>query len=227
MKARAIPLTALLFGLATLATFVWLAMAPEVSAVYARSEVAVAVSEFQRSVTTADLARVFGDPPNPAIVAAQHSINTRDLYAFIPAYTLFLIAAAFMLGGARNAVSWIAAAFAVAGGAADAIETSVQLAITADLADAEQHLPVATWHWIKYSALALNGLAVAALCLFDQRKRWIIGVVALLPLPFVLSAWAGLSSPRLFSAAFGLYWIALLVIAVIETVRGRGAQAQA
>lgn len=224
MSGRLIPLAALILGLATLATFMWLGMSPEVSTVYTRNEIALATSEFQRSVTLGDLARVFGDPPNAAIVAAHESVNVRDLYAFVPAYTLFLIAAALMIGDARNPATWIAILFGVLGGAADAVETSIQLRILADLANAEQHLPVATWHWLKYSALALNGLAISALCLLAVQKRWILGVVALLPLPFVIAAWADLASPRLFSVAFALYWITLLALALIETVRGRGAR---
>jgi hypothetical protein len=225
MSGRVLPLAALILGIATLASFVWLGMAPEVSAVYARNEVALAVSEFQRSVTIADLARVFGDPPNPAVIAAQDIINTRDLYAFIPAYTLFLIAIALMLSSTRGPATWAAIVFALLGGAADAVETSKQLAVTADFANAAQHLPIATWHWAKYATLALNGLAVAALCLLAARKRWVVGVIALAPLPLVLLAWAEVISPRIFSAAFALYWIALLILAAIETVRGRGAQA--
>jgi hypothetical protein len=226
VSGRRIPLATLIFGLATLAAFLWLGISPEVAAVYERSEVAVAVSEFQRSVTMADLAGVFGDPANSAIIAAQNSINTRDLFAFIPTYALFLCAAALMVSGApRGPATWAAIVFALLGAGADAVETSVQLRITADLANADQHLPVATWHWIKYQALALNGFAIAALCVMAQRKRWIMGLIALAPLPFVLLAWVEVASPRLFSAAFAAYWIALLILAAIETVRGRGAQA--
>ena len=111
------------------------------------------------------------------------------------------------------------------GGGADAVETSLQLRITADLANAQQHLPIAPWHWIKYLTLALNGVAIAALSLVAARKRWVVGVVALIPLPLVLSAWAGLTTPRLFSAAFAAYWVALLILAAIATVRGREVQA--
>jgi hypothetical protein len=225
MSRRLLPLVTLLLGLATLATFVWLGMSPEVTAVYARNEIALAVSEFQRSVTAADLARIFGDPPDPAVIAAHDVVNTRDLYAFVPAYTLFLVAAALMLSDKRGPLTWAAILFAVIGGAADAIETTVQLRITADFENTERYLPVSTWHWLKYLALALNGFAIAALCLLASRKRWIIGVLALAPLPLVLAAWAELISPRLFSAAFAAYWIALLVVAAIESVRGRGAQA--
>jgi hypothetical protein len=225
VNGRALPLVTLVLGLATLGAFLWLGLSPEVTSVYDRNEVALAVSEFQRSVTTADLARVFGDPADPAIIAAQNSVNTRDLWAFIPAYTLFLIAAALLLSERRGPITWAAIVFALLGGAADAVETYLQLCITGDLANAEQYLPVATWHWAKYLALALNGLAVAALCLLAARKRWIVGVIALTPLPLVLLAWAGVTSPRLFSVAFAAYWIALLVLALIETVRGRGARA--
>ena len=221
-----LPLATLLLGLTTLATLLWLGMSPEVEAVYMRAEVGLAVSEFQRSETVQDLARVFGDPPNPAIIAAQDVVNTRDLYAFIPAYSLFLVAAAFMLSGAEHGpATWAAVVFALLGGGADAVETSLQLRITADLANAQQHLPIAPWHWIKYLTLALNGVAIAALSLVAARKRWVVGVVALIPLPLVLSAWAGLTTPRLFSAAFAAYWVALLILAAIATVRGRGVQA--
>jgi hypothetical protein len=225
MSGRTLPLVTLLLGLATLGAFLWLGLSPEVTSVYDRNEVALAVSEFQRSVTTADLARVFGDPADPAIIAAQNSVNTRDLWAFIPAYTLFLIAAGLLLSERRGPITCAAIVFALLGGAADAVETYLQLRIASDLANAEQYLPVATWHWAKYLALALNGLAVAALCLLAARKRWIVGVIALAPLPLVLLAWAGVTSPRLFSVAFAAYWIALLVLALIETVRGRGARA--
>lgn len=225
MNGRALPLITFVLGLATLGAFVWLGLSPEVTSLYERSEVALVVSEFQRSVTMADLTRVFGDPPDPAVLAAQDSINSRDLIAFIPAYTLFLIAAALLFSEKGGPLTWAAILFAILGGAADAVETTVQLRITADYANAAQHLPVATWHWAKYLTLALNGIAVAALCLLAARKRWIMGVIALIPLPLVLLAWAGVTSPRLFSAAFAAYWIALLVLALIETVRGRRAPA--
>jgi hypothetical protein len=224
MSGRALPLVTFVLGLATLGAFVWLGLSPEVTSLYDRSEVALVVSEFQRSVTMADLTRVFGDPPNPAVIAAQDSINTRDLWAFIPAYTLFLIAAALLLSEKRGPITWAAVAFALLGGGFDAVETNVQLLITADLPNAERYLPVATWHWAKYVSLALNGLAVTALCLLAARKRWIVGVIALAPLPLVLLAWAGVTSPRIFSVAFAAYWIALLLLALIETVRGRGAR---
>lgn len=223
MKARALPIAALVFGLLTLATFLMLGSSEAVRAAYEPSEVSLAVSAFQRSETVADIVAVFGIPPDPAKIAAMNALNTMDLYGFIPAYTLFLCLIAIVLGGLRN--RWVQAAivFAVLGGVFDAIETWKQLQLTADLQNTEAHLPIATWHWLKYGALALNGVAVASLCIVN--KRWILGVIALLPFPFVLSGYLDLTSPRLFAAAFALYWIALLVMSVIETVRAKGAQA--
>lgn len=219
-------LTTIVFGLATLAVFAAFSLMPTVSVFYAASDVSPAVSAFQRAETMADLRSVFGDPPDARAIAAMDAINGLDLYAFIPAYAIFLIAAAAMLaGGANRALAWPAMAFAVLGAAADAGETYQQLRVTADWAGAQQYLPIAPWHWAKYGLLALNGAAVALICFLSAKKRWVLGVLALAPLPLVLAAWLGAAEPRLFSIAFTLYWLALLAIAVMETVRARGASA--
>lgn len=227
MKARALALITLLLGLATLATFLWIGAAPEVAAVYAQQiQVGEAVSQFQRAETMADLALVFGQPVNPAIVAAQNIINARDLYAFIPAYTLFLIASALLVSAGRlNVLTWAAIAFALAAGAADIGETSLQLRIGADVETAAALLPVAPWLWAKVFALSLNGAVMAAICLQGASKRWVLGLAGLAPLPLALAAFVGVGSTRFFIISSGVYWLALLAIALIETVRGRGVQA--
>jgi hypothetical protein len=225
MSGRALPLTATLLGILTLVAFLMLGSSEAVRAAYARTEVALAVSEFQRSETLADIARVFGMPPDPARIAAMDALNTLDLFGFIPAYTLFLTAVAIVLGGLRNRWTQAAIAFAVIGGLADAIETWKQLQLTADIANAANHLPIAPWHWLKYAALALNGVAVTSLCLTAPKKRWILAVIAFASFPLVLGAYLDLASPRLFSATFAIYWVALLVISIIETVRAKGAPA--
>lgn len=219
------PLITVAFGLATLLAFVWLGGQPAVRAVYPAGEVGVAVSAFQRADTMQDIVMVFGYPVDPARVAAMDALNRLDLWAFIPAYVLFLASAAIMLGGLSNRWTQAAIAFAVVGGLADAIETWKQLQLTADIANAQAHLPIAPWHWLKYAALALNGVALASLCFTVEKKRWIIGAIALAPFPLVVLAYMDAISPRLFSAAFAAYWIALLATAAIEAVRGRGSPA--
>jgi hypothetical protein len=227
MKARALPLAAALLGLATLAVFLMLGSSETVRAAYPSAEVGLAVSEFQRAETLADIARVFGTPPDEARIAAMNAVNELDLWGFIPAYALFLCAVAVMLGGLGNRWTQMAIAFALTGALADAIETWKQLELTADIANAEAHLPIAPWHWLKYAALALNGVAIASLCITAARRRWILAVIALLPLPLVAAAYVDLLSPRLFAGAFTLYWLALLAVAVKETIWAKGSPAEA
>lgn len=219
MTARTLPLVTLALGLATLIIFIWLGGQPAVSAVYPANEVSLAVSAFQRAETVQDIVRVFGYPIDPARVAAMDALNRLDLWAFIPAYALFLVAAAIMLGGLRNRWTQIAIAFALVAAAADAIETSKQLQLTGDMDNFEAHLPIAPWHWLKAAALALNGVAVASLCITLEKKRWILAVIALAPFPLVALADVDAISPRWFSAAFAAYAIALLAVAVLECVR--------
>lgn len=219
MKMRALPLASAVLGVLTLAAFLSLGSSEAVRAVYEPSEVSLAVSAFQRSETVADIARVFGTPPDPAVIAAMDAVNWPDLYAFIPAYALFLCVVAVMLGGLRNRWTQAAIVFALLGALADSIETYKQIELTSDIDNAELYLPIAPWHWIKYAALALNGVAVASLCIIGEPKRWIIAIIGLIPLPLVAAAYAGLSSPRLFAGAFALYWIALLVISIVENFR--------
>lgn len=227
MTARTLPLLTVALGVATLIAFVSLGSQPAVRAVYPANEVALAVSAFQRAEEIQHIVAVFGYPTDPRRVAAMDALNRVDLFAFIPAYTAFLAAAAVMLGGLRNRWAQVAIAFALLGALADALETWKQLQLTADISNAENHLPIAPWHWLKYGALALNGVAVASLCFTGERKRHILGVIALAPLPLVAASYAGLISTRVFAGAFTLYWIALLAIAIIETVRATGALAQA
>jgi hypothetical protein len=223
MKARLWPILALIFGALALAAFVGLGSQPAVSNVYAASEVSPAVSAFQRSETPADIAAVFGAPADPARIAAMDALNTLDLYAFIPAYTLFLIAAAIMLGGLANRWTQTAIAFAILGGAFDAIETWKQLELTANIENVEAYLPIAPWHWLKYTALALNGVAIASLCITN--KRWILSIIALVSFPLVALSYMDLLTTRAFAASFAVYWIALLVVSAITLVRARGSQA--
>lgn len=219
MSVRAWPLITLIFGLATLGVFVALGSQPEVTAVYERTQVSAAVSAFQRAETQSDIAVVFGTPVDDRVVAAQNAINTLDLYGFIPAYALFLAAAAIMLGGLRKRWTQAAILFALLGAAFDAVETWKQLQLTADIENAEAHLPIAIWHWLKYAALALNGVAVTSLALTLEKRRPILALIAFLPLPAVALAYMDFAPTTAFSAAFALYWVTLLALSVIALAR--------
>jgi hypothetical protein len=219
---RTWPLLTLIFGLATLGMFVALGSQPDVTAIYERTQISAAVSAFQRAETLSDIAYVFGSPVDDRVVAAQNAINTLDLYGFIPAYTLFLTAAAIMLGGLRNRWTQAAILFGLLGAAFDAVETWQQLRLTADIDNADAYLPIATWHWLKYLALALNGVAVTSIALTAEKRRTILALIAFLPLPAVAIAYMEFAPVTVFSVAFALYWVTLLVFSVIELVRAKG-----
>ncbi len=220
--SRAAALTACVAGFATLGAFASFSLLPETRAAFDSPDaMARTLSLFQRAESVGDLLRVFGGgETSEARVAAFHAINRVDLWAFIPAYVIFLIAGALLIGGGLSGpLVYAAIGFALIGGVADAVETVLQLRITADLANAAAQLPIAPWHWLKYGALALNGFALGGLCLLRSPQRWILGVTALLPLPAVLAAFSDLAEPRIFSAAFAVYWVALLGVAVLSLVR--------
>lgn len=220
MSARRIAIATAVFGVITLAALISFNLHPAVQAVYPPGGLAPALSLFQRAEILADLSVVFGFPPNEGVIAAMHAVNTIDIWIFTPAYAIFLVAAVFMIArDAQGPLAWVAIVFALLGAGADVVETAAQLRITADYANAEAVLPIAPWHWLKYGALALNGFAIGGLCLLRAPKRWILGVVALLPLPAVLAAFAGLIEPRIFSVTFALYWIALLALALRDSFR--------
>jgi hypothetical protein len=219
VKARALPLVTALLGVLTLGAFIALGSQPAVRAVYPASEISTNVSAFQRAETLGDIAAVFGSPTDPAKLAAMDALNTLDLYAFIPAYALFLVAAAILLGGLRNRWTQIAIIFALLGAVGDVIETWKQLQLTADIASAEAHLPIAPWHWLKYCALALNGVAIATICFTSAKKRWILGVIAFVSFPIMALSYMEAITPRAFAATFALYWIALLAVALLEAAR--------
>jgi hypothetical protein len=225
VSGRTLPLVTLALGIATLIAFVALGGQPAVSAVYSASEVGLAVSAFQRAETVQDIVLVLGYPVDQERVAAMDALNRLDLMAFIPAYALFLCAAAIMLGGLRNRWTQVAIAFALAGAAMDVVETWMQLQLTANLDNVAPYLPIAPWHWLKYGALALNGVAITSLCLTLEKRRLILAAFAFAPLPLVALAYMEAISPRVFAGAFTAYWVALIVIAAIESVRGRGSPA--
>lgn len=225
MKARLWPLAAIVFGLVTLAIAIGFSYLPEVRAVYASGEFGPALGVFQRAETPADLDAVFGNPAAPAIIAAMHAGNTLDLYGFIPAYTLFLVAAASMLaGGARRPLALLSIIPTLIGAGADVVETWTQLRMTADWANAEALLPIAPLCWIKYFALALGALGATGICLFGERKRWIVGALGVAPLATTFADWAGIIDiPTLMTAGFGAFWIALIGVGFMAMARAPNA----
>jgi hypothetical protein len=225
---RSWPLATTAFGVATLIILVTFSMLPDVRAAYPNGDFTTALNAFQHATSMAQLDGLFGSPADPAKLRAMTSGNTLDLFGFIPAYGFFMIASAAMLaGGFRNPILWLALAPALVGVAGDVVETWCQLQMTANWARAAECLPfVAPGCWTKFFGIAFHALGCSALCFVGERKRWILGVLGVLPILGVSAdALDVLPAPALMSAVFGVFWVALLAVAILETVRARGASA--
>jgi hypothetical protein len=184
-----------------------------------------AVLRFELARTPADLEAIFGPAGGDCrakVVAAMDAINTLDVAVFIPAYTAFVaLAALFLTGGALHpaAVAAIAAAAIALG--ADYIETFALLSYTPDLnATPAMLAQSSTAAWIKFAALGLNALALAALC-FTPRKRWILGSLLCLPAIGVAMMFIDLRWIQAQTLGFLAGWTALLIMAVKSAITGR------
>jgi hypothetical protein len=223
MKPWVKPLCALATGIATLAITVGFTLLPEVKAAYPHGDFTEALSAFQRATSMDQLASLFGVPPDAGKLAAMTAGNRLDLYGFIPVYSIFLIWGAWMLGQGRSLV-WLPIIALLIGTAGDVVETSAQLAVTTDWANAATALPrVAFGCWIKFFGLAAHALGCGVLCLTGGKKRWILGVLAVLPIIGTTGAYFAALQASVMSASFAVFWIALLVTAAIELARTRRA----
>ena len=221
------PIATALLGVATLVILFAFSILPDVRAAYPNGDFAVALNSFQHAATPNDLDAVFGTPADPARLRAMTAGNTLDLFGFIPAYGLFLIAGIMLLGRRlKNPFALAAMALAGIGLVGDIGETTRQLAMTTDWSHALSLLPIAPWCETKFFGLAGCALAIGAICFTSEHKRWILGALGVLPI-LVVSADAlhVLPAPALMTAAFGAFWVALLVVGILETVRARGASA--
>lgn len=177
-----------------------------------------AVIRFEWVRTPAEVDALFGRGTcRSTLAAAMDRLNRIDSLAFIPAFTLFQLFAAWALRSHGRRLAGAVAAAAVVAALCDWGEDRLLFAITAAL-PGDQSL-IDPLFWLVRAKFALLGLAAAGLGLLFTRTggaaRWIgfamiaCGAVAL----------AGLADPRLLGPAIGLAWAALLLAAVIGVFR--------
>ena len=222
MSGRSWPIATTIFGLGTLAILISFSILPDVRAAYPDGDFGPALSAFQRATSMEQLAAVFGDPADQAKLGAMTAGNTVDLYGFIPVYTLFLAcAAALLAGGLRKPLVWLALLPLLVAAAADVVETWTQLQITANWSRAAELLPnLAPACWTKFFGLAAHALGCTAICFLGQHKRWIVGAIGFVPAVGVFADWAGaIHIPSLMAMTFGVFWMALLVVAIAGLLR--------
>lgn len=178
-----------------------------------------AVIRFEWVRTPAEVDALFGRGMcRSTLVAGMDRLNRIDSLAFIPAFTLFQLFAAWALRSHGRRLAGAVTAAAVVAALCDWGEDRLLFAITAGL-PGDQSL-IDPLFWLVRVKFALLALAAAGLGLLLTRTggapRWIgwlmmtCGAVAL----------AGLADPRLLGPAIGLAWAGLLGAAVLNVVRG-------
>lgn len=231
MSPRGWAIATAITGVISLSISIAFAMLPEVTAAgecFQRG----AVIQFEFARNLADLIAIFGEPQSacrPLVVTAMDAVNTVDIWAFIPAYTLFCICAALFLANGvwQRPLVIIAIGAALLAAAGDYLETITLLAITQSL-DAPggllQYSQLGAWS--KFALLAAHAVFCAGICYTSEKPRYILGAVLLLP-PFGVAAAAydHVAYSNILGAAFAVAWVALLAMAIVSVVRAKGAQA--
>lgn len=212
-----------LAGLATLAVTVLFQVLPEVAAAMAAGCGSPPVIAFEFARTVGQASALFGSGDCRALsVTAMDAVNRLDMAAYIPAYTLFgVFGAIFAARGARPRLALLAILASIAALVADYVETNALLAITADFAAATDAMTerASTAAWIKFGALAVHSLLVAAVCFRVTPRRLIVGIALIAPTLGVIAAaidpdaWTGLMT-----LGFLVGWLTLLGFAAKESV---------
>lgn len=218
-------LCTLVTGVATMGVTYGFTQLAAVKAAYPAGDFTLQLSAFQRATSMDQLTALFGNPPDAGKLAAMTAGNSLDLYAYIPVYTIFLIWAALMLGqdanGKGRALQWFPIIAILVGCAGDILETASQLAISMDWNNAAAALPrVAVGCWTKFFGIAVHAIGCSALCFTGDRKRWILGVLGVLPLIGTTAEYLHLVPiGAALTPTFGIFWVALIVVAVADLLR--------
>jgi hypothetical protein len=213
-----------LSGLATLAVTLLFQALPEVAAGrVAGCYAAPPVIAFEFARTAQQASALFGTGDCRAMtLTAMDAINRLDMAAYIPAYTLFaVVGAIFAARGARPRLALLAILAAITALVADYVETSTLLKITADFAAATDPMTerASTAAWIKFFALGVHGLLVAAVCFRATPRRWIVGAAMALPMLGVVAAATDPDTRAgLMTLGLTLGWLTLMAFAAKEAV---------
>jgi hypothetical protein len=207
---------AVVAGLATLAITITFTLLPEVQeAIRGCGGRTPSLVRFQLALTVADVLEALGPAGacRQAALVAMDAVNRLDLHAYIATYGVFLFLSLFVvMKDARLRGYWLVALIVIVALVGDVYETSRQLAITADLANAERHMPVLTVaSRTKFIGLTLAALA-ASWAGWQARPRRM--VLAISCLPALLLMPLALLAPKSFAdlgpLTLAVAWLALL-----------------
>lgn len=194
MSKRTWPLLTVAAGIAVIAVTLGFTALPDVAAGQAAKCYATTppVIPFEFARTVAETSALFGTGDCRGLsLKAMDAINRLDIVAYIPAYTLFAIfGAIFAARGERPRLVLLALLAAIGAFAADMVETTTLLAITKDMATATDAMTIraSTAAWTKFGLLAVYAALMVGVCLRASPKRWIVGLVFVLPVAGTIAA---------------------------------------
>jgi hypothetical protein len=184
------------------------------------------VIRFEWVRTVEEVRALFGEEPcRSRLAAAMDRVNRIDIYAFIPAFTLFQLFAAWALRRSGRGLALAAGAAAIVAALCDQAEDQILLAITASLPGEQALIDQLFWFVrVKFGLLALAaGCLGLLLARTPGAERWL----GLAMLGGAAIAFAGLIQPQLLTPGIALAWAALLAAAVLHVARGRRGAAAA
>jgi len=222
---RVLVWAAVIAGVVTLAISIAFMLLPETTAaIRACGGNTPSIVHFQLALNVADVLEALGPAGacRQASIVGMDAVNRLDLYAYIPAYGAFLLLSLFVVTTeAKLRRYWLVALNVIAALLADVYETSRQLAITADLTNAEPYMPVL----IVASRTKFIGLTLAALAAswagWQARPRRVTLAVSCLPALLLMPL--ALLVPKSFgdvgTLTLAIAWLALLASVTRSALR--------
>lgn len=180
-----------------------------------------AILAFELVRTPEDVDALFGSEPcRGQLTGAMDQINTIDIFAFIPAFTSFLILGALAMQGSGRWIALLAVLAALAAGLCDQAEDQILLKITASLPGTQSQIG---WlFWIVRGKFALLGVAPILIGFLMQRLDRMEKTLGVIMIVGGVVAVAGtFGSYGLMMPGIGVGWVALLIAATKNSFRSR------
>lgn len=209
-------------GVAMVAIMVMFAAIPGQTACDGDASLA-AMIRFEWATTAADLDRLFGiEPCRSTLADAMDAMNRLDVNGYIPAFTLFQIAAAWALRRDGRFLGFIAINAALVAAACDFLEDGLLVVLTGALRTETLVVPDVLDHlfWLvraKFALLAINAIILGWLVGRRLGTGWRVARWAMVAGGAV--GLAGLVDPALLGPGIGAAWVTLLIVAIVRAVR--------
>lgn len=181
-----------------------------------------AILRFEWINNPAELASLFGQEPCTTTLAnAMDGVNRIDVAAYIPAFTVFQLFAAWGLMRVNRRIALFAVVCALIAGACDLAEDRILFAMADAMRSGEPVAQAAIdplWWFVrvKFGLLAVAAIALGRLVQAAGRGWWIAGAFMIVG---GLVGLAGLIMPALLAPGIGVAWVVLMIAAAVRAWR--------